>query len=87
MHATAAKNGKTALAPTKSQLAEEQTLDSMIAGIPDATSIKNRDVADRIVCQVATNRAVPLPETSGERFRSMRPRDVSADAFSTKPLA
>jgi hypothetical protein len=54
MHATVMKKKQNALAPskTKSQLAEEEKLDSMIAGIPDATGVKNCDVAARIVCQV-----------------------------------
>ena len=59
---------KRALALTKTQLAEEQKLDSMIAGIPDATGIKNRDIADRIVCQVGGSLLSPSPQTADSRL-------------------
>jgi hypothetical protein len=61
------KNKTKALA-TKSQLAEEQKLHSMIPGIPDATGIKNCDVADRIVCQVGESLLCSSPQTANSRL-------------------
>ena len=68
MNDAAMKNTKKALAPAKSQVAEEQKLDSMIAGIPEATGIKNRDIADRIVCQVGESLLSSSPQTADSRL-------------------
>lgn len=62
------KNKTKALVPTKSQVREEQKLDSMIAAIPDATGIKNRDIADRIVCQVGESLLSPSRQTTDSRL-------------------
>lgn len=40
----------------------------MIAGIPDATGVKNRDVADRIVCQAGESLLCSRPLTADSRL-------------------
>ncbi|MGH9616312.1 MAG: hypothetical protein ACRD28_06175 [Acidobacteriaceae bacterium] len=88
------KNKTKALTPTKSQLAEEQKLDSMILHIPDATGIKNRDIADRIVCQVGESLLSSSPHTADSRLikaigtlREVGPRNGTEAMLSAQMIA